>query len=175
MEKQQHISKQVIRQDLVETRLMFHNLHDSFSEDGLRKSSHNPGWTNGEILFHMAFGFFLLPTLIPMVRFFGRLPKNVSKPLALVLNASTGLFNGINAIGPRAGGRFFCGASLGKAYDWANGRILHLLDAIEDDEWQRGMYYPQKWDSLFHEYMTLEQLFYYPIEHLRFHVKQLAR
>jgi hypothetical protein len=44
--------------------------------------SANPAWTNGEILFHMAFALFLLPALLPLVRLFGRLPRCWSRNLS---------------------------------------------------------------------------------------------
>jgi len=48
----------------------------------LQKKSLNPGWTNGEILAHMTFGFIILNALLPMARIWGRFPKSLSQPIA---------------------------------------------------------------------------------------------
>jgi hypothetical protein len=49
------------------------------------------------------------------------------------------------------------------------------MDAIRDDEWEKGMYYPTKWDADFDEFMTLEKVFHYPVVHFNFHLGQIAR
>jgi hypothetical protein len=67
-------------------RAAFHALLEPLSDADLRKPSHNPGWTNGEILFYMTFGFILILTLAPMVRLWGRLPKRSSSGYARLLN-----------------------------------------------------------------------------------------
>ena len=71
----------------------FHTLFDSLSETDLRTKSHNPGWTNGEILAHMTFGFIILNALFPMARLWGHLPKGASKIFAWILNGFTAPFN----------------------------------------------------------------------------------
>ena len=152
----------------------FHTLLGAVSDDAWRRRSHNPGWTNGEILFHMALGFFLLPTLLPLVRLLGRLPRGASRPFAAGLNLLTGPFNWINALGPRGGARVFRRRSLGRAYDWVIARALRTVEQLPEAEWQRGMYYPTRWDALFREYTTLEAILRYPTAHMRFHADQLA-
>src|SRR5262249_51767 len=68
--------------DSLAARAEFHTLLASLSDDDWRRRSRNPGWNNGEILFHMALGFFLLPTLLPMLRLLGRLPRGATRPFA---------------------------------------------------------------------------------------------
>ena len=62
-------SRQKIRKELETARARFHQLHQSLSEEDFQKQSLNPGWTNGEIMAHMAFGFMILNALLPMARF----------------------------------------------------------------------------------------------------------
>jgi hypothetical protein len=95
--------KEVIRSELESARGKFHTLLDSLAEEDMHRQSLNPGWTNGEILAHMTFGFIILNVLMPMARLWGRLPKGSSKPFAWLLNAFTGPFNWVNALGARAG------------------------------------------------------------------------
>jgi len=165
---------QSIRTELEAARSAFHALLDSLSEDDLRGQSLNPGWTNGEILAHMTFGFIIINVLLPMARLWGRLPKSSSKWFAWLLNAFTGPFNWFNALGARGQGKFFTQKQIGKIYDRVYFSLVKKINSIKDDEWERGMYYPTKWDANFDEFMTLEKLFYYPITHFKFHLTQIA-
>ena len=168
-------NKEVIRTELAAARTEFHSLLGTLTEGDLHKISLNPGWTNGEILAHMTFGFIILNVLLPMARMLGHLPKNLSKPFAWLLNAFTGPFNWINAIGARMQGRVFTYRRIGKLYDNVYFSLLKQADSLKEDEWERGMYYPTKWDSNFSEFMTLNKLFRYPIIHFYFHLKQISK
>src|SRR5215216_2127078 len=88
--------RQAIRAELVAAHAEFHTLLDSLTDADWRRRSHNPGWTNGELLFHMALGFFLLPILLPLLRLLGRLPRGATRPFAALLNLATPLFNWVN-------------------------------------------------------------------------------
>jgi len=57
-----------IRNELETTRSVFHALLESLSEDDWRRQSLNPGWTNGEVMAHMLFGFVILSVLLPIAR-----------------------------------------------------------------------------------------------------------
>ena len=163
-----------ILEELQNARVTFHKLLDSLSAEDFHKQSLNPGWTNGEILAHMTFGFIIINVLLPMARLWGRLPKGSSKWFAWSLNAFTGPFNWINALGARGQGKFFTRQRVGKIYDQAYFSLLRKIVSIHDDEWEHGMYYPTKWDSNFNEFMTLEKLFHYPVIHFNFHMTQIA-
>ncbi len=167
--------KDSIQTELDATQRTFHTLLDSLTEEDMHRQSLNPGWTNGEIMAHMTFGFLILNVLMPMARLWGRLPKGSSKPFAWLLNALTGPFNWINALGARGQGKVFTYKRIGKIYDRVYVSLLKQVNSIRADEWQRGMYYPIKWDSNFDEFMTLEKLFHYPIIHFNFHMGQIAK
>ena len=169
--------KDALRSELEASRLAFHALLGSFSEAELKQQSLNPGWTNEEVLWHMAMGFMVLRTLLPLARFFGRFPKSCSRPLARVLDRCTTPFNWINALGTRLGGRVWTPTSLGKTIDGVHARLVKALDALSERKWQRGgMYAPTRWDPVsFNDYMTLEDMFRMPLRHFAFHLKQLAR
>ncbi|MFN8492466.1 MAG: DinB family protein [Caldilineaceae bacterium] len=164
-----------IRTELEETRTTFHALLASLSVDDLQRQSFNVGWTNGEILAHMLFGFIILNALLPLTRFWGRLPPWTSKPFAGLLNLLTVPFNWINALGARGQGKVFTYARLGKLIDWVFDSLLKKVDSIKAEEWQRGMYYPTRWDANFSTFMTLERLFHYPVIHFHFHQAQISR
>jgi hypothetical protein len=167
--------REAIRKELETTHARFHSLLDSFSAEDFQTQSLNPGWTNGEILAHMTFGFIIINMLLPMARLWGRLPRGSSKWFAWLLNAFTGPFNWFNALGARGQGKVFNRQRIGKIYDRIYLSLLRKIDSIKDDEWERGMYYPTRWDSNFDEFMTLEKLFHYPVIHFNFHRTQISR
>jgi hypothetical protein len=167
--------KEEILIQLDRARADFHQLLASLSEQDFQKQSLNPGWTNGEILAHMTFGFVITDVLLPMTRLWGRLPKGSSKWFAWLLNVFTGLFNWFNALGARGQGKVFTYKRIGKIYDHSHFSLLKKIDSIKEGEWEHGMYYPTKWDPLFDEFMTLEKLFYFPVNHFRFHLTQITR
>ena len=166
--------KEEIRARLETTRVRFYRLLESLSEQDFKKQSLNPGWTNGEILAHMTFGFMVINVLLPMARLWGRLPKGSSKWFAWLLNAFTGVFNWFNMLGARGQAKVFTYRRIGKIYDRVYFSLLKKINSIQDDEWEHGMYYPTKWDPNFSEFMTLEKLFRYPIIHFNFHLEQIA-
>lgn len=172
MHANHRITKEEIRRELETARTEFHTLLNSLSEQDFHKRSLNPGWTNGEILAHMTFGFIIINVLLPIARLWGKLPKSSSKWFARLLNAFTGPFNWFNTLGARGQGKFFTRQRIGKIYDQTYFSLLKKVNSIKDNEWERGMYYPTKWDSNFDEFMTLEKLFHYPVTHFNFHRTQ---
>jgi len=162
-----------IRLEYEAARSTFHTVLNSLSEDDMRAKSHNPGWTNGEILFHLTFGFIILSSLLPLAKFFGHLPKFYSQVFAGILNSMTWFFNRVNQAGARSGGRLYSRQSIGYKFDKTINGLIKKSAAIEEREWQSGMYYPTKWDSLFSRFMTLEKLFHYPVIHMQFHLDQI--
>ncbi len=168
-------TKDIIRVELESARASFHALLDSLSENELQKRSLNPGWTNGEILAHILFGFIILNALLPMARLWGHLPKWMSKIFAWILNAFTVPFNWVNALGARLQAWVFTYKRIGKIYDWVYFSLVKQINSIKDDEWERGMHYPTQWDSNFNDFMTIEKLFHYPVIHFNFHLEQIAR
>ncbi|HET6821771.1 MAG TPA: hypothetical protein VFH34_03930, partial [Anaerolineales bacterium] len=135
-----------ILSQLASARDSFHSLLKSFSEQDFQKQSLNPGWTNGEIIAHITFGFIIVNVLLPMARVWGRLPKGSSKWFAWLLNALTGPFNWINALGARGQGKVFTRRRIGGIYDRVYASLVKKAKSIKEDEWERGMHYPVKWD-----------------------------
>ena len=175
MNANHHTIRKAISEELAATRARFHSLLDSLSEEDFQKQSLNPGWTNGEILAHMTFGFIIINVLLPMARLWGRLPKGSSKWFAWLLNIFTGPFNWINALGARGQGKVFTHRRLGRIFDRTYFSLLGKVNSINEDEWEHGMYSPTKWDTNFDEFMTLERWFHYPVTHLNFHLMQISR
>ena len=168
-------TKNLLRAEYETTRAVFHALLDSLLEDDLRRQSRNPGWTNGEILAHMTFGFIVLMALLPMARLWGHLPGWTSKRFAGLLNALTVPFNLVNALGARLQARVFTYQRIGAAYDRVHFSLMKQIHSIQEEEWERGMHYPTRWDPNFSDFMTIEKLFHYPVVHFNFHREQIAK
>lgn len=175
MNKDPQTIREEIRTELEQAHTKFHLLLGSLSEQAFQRQSLNPGWTNGEIVAHMTFGFIVINVLLPMARLWGKLPRGSSKWFASFLNAFTSVFNWFNLLGARGQGKIFTYQRIGNIYDRVYFSLLKKISSIRDDEWEHGMYYPTKWDTNFDEFMTLEKLFHYPIIHFNFHLEQIAQ
>jgi hypothetical protein len=164
-----------LRAELESARVVFHLLLDSLSDAELMRRSHNPAWTNKQIMFHIALGFFLLPGLSLVGLVFGRLPRHFSRAFAHLLNDLTGPFNAINAAGAYGGGLVLSRVALARIFDAVHALSLLIAENIPADDWKRGMFFPTAWDPLFTTYMTLEDVFRFPVRHLYAHTKHIAR
>jgi DinB superfamily len=162
-----------LRCDLEAARRDFHEMVASISEQWWAKPSHNPGWTNGQLIFHVLLGFILVLPLASILVFFGHLPAVYSRIFAAILNFSTPLFNRINAVGPRAGVSLVGRAGLIGKFDQVHGAILERLERVRPGDWALAMHYPTRWDPRFKTPMHLEDLFRYPVDHLRHHRPEL--
>lgn len=169
--------KDVLRSDIEAARLAFHALFDSLSASDLKRQSLNRGWTNEELLYHMAFEFVAVAITLPLVRFVWRFPKPWSHPMARALNAGAALFDAGNALVVRLGARVIPLRSLRQAVDWAQARLIKQVRSFGATEWEgSGIYAPTRWDAVsFKEYMTLEDIVRIPLRHFAFHVRQMNR
>jgi transposase len=78
-----------LRSELEAARREFYDMVASISEPWWAKPSRNPGWMNGQLLFHVFLGFILVLPLAGILLFFGHLPAVCSRMFAAVLNFST--------------------------------------------------------------------------------------
>ena len=175
MSRDSRSRKESILEELEATHASFHCLLASLSDQEFQRQSLNQGWTNGEILAHMTFGFMIVNILLPLARLWGRLPRWSSRWFAWLLNALTGPFNWFNALGARGQGKVFTPERAARIFDRVHLSLLKKVNSIHDQEWERGMYYPTRWDDNFDEFMTLEKLFHYPVKHFNFHLRQISR
>lgn len=163
-----------LRVELESARVDFHRALAALSHDGWRARSRNAGWTNGELCFHMLLGFILVPPLYWIMRAMHPLPAWCDTGFARLLDASTPLFNRVNALGPRIGARVLSPRGVSRQLDRAMGRIVRRLDRLTPEDRALHMHYPTRWDPRFTPVMTVEQLLRYPIGHLRHHLAQLS-
>lgn len=165
--------REALRAELETSRSEFQELLASIGERDWRVRSLNRGWTNGELLFHIALGFFLMTPLVIVMNIFAILPRRCSRAFAALLNLTTPLFNWINGLGPRIGARILNARRLSRTFDRVHRSTLRRLDSIGTAAWSRGMHYPRRWDPRFQDFMTMEDVFHYPTIHFHHHRAQI--
>ena len=168
------MDRQVVRDEMEQARQTFHSLLDSATVAELSRPSNGTKWTNGELLFHMLFGYLIVVRLLVLVRVFGRLPDGFSRVFAGALEASTRPFHAINYVGSVGGPRLLGNAGMGQRFDRVVAKLTRHLDRASDSELSRGMHYPTSWDPNFKAYMTLADVYRYPTQHFEHHRRQLT-
>ena len=166
--------RQVLHDELERVRADFHDLVAHASAADLRRGTDGTRWTNGQLLWHMAFGYLLVRRLRPLVGLFGRFPDPVSRAFAAVLNAGTRAFHPLNYVGSVAGALVFHGPRLTRQLDRSLAVLHRRLDAESDEALAVRMHFPVGWDPFFRDTMTLEQVYRYGAQHYDFHRAQLT-
>jgi hypothetical protein len=85
----QGTDRQPIHAELERVRADLHQLVAHASASELRSPTSGTRWTNGQLLWHMVFGYLIVWRLLPLVRALARLPDGYSRPFAAALNAGT--------------------------------------------------------------------------------------
>jgi DinB superfamily len=132
--------KAAIRAELEATRTAFHQLLDSLSDADWKRRSRNPAWSVRQIMYHIAWVAALAPGGVESAK----KGKGFNPPSFLV--------NPLNVLATRVGARGKTRAGIGRKYDEAHAKMLASLDAVHDDDWQKGV-------TNFGEYATVEQTF----------------
>ena len=159
--------------ELERVRAEFHHLLDGASPADMRRPTQGTKWNNRELLFHMLFGYLILPALLRLVHLLHRFPR-ASKAYARALNAAKSPFDVVNYLGSRFGSRVYGPARMGRKFDRVIKRLHRRLDAESDADLAEGMYYPTDWDPFFKEFMTAADIYRYPTQHFDFHARQLT-
>lgn len=170
----QGFDRQSIHDELERVRLDLHQLVEQATASDLRRRTEGTKWTNGQMLWHMAFGYLIVWRLLPGVRLFGRLPDVFSRRFAAALNAGTRPFHVINYLGGRSGALVFHGPRLTRLLDRIVNRLHRRLDAETDESLGRRMHFPVDWDPFFADTMTVADVYHYATQHYEFHRAQLT-
>lgn len=158
--------------ELERARTAFHELLALATENELRSRSAGTRWTNRQLLFHMLLGFLIMRALLALARGFSRLPRGFGRGFARVLNAGTRPFDVANYLGSWLGGTFLPLRAMDVLCDRTIAKLHRRLDRERD--LSRGMHYPTRWDPFFQEFMTLGDLYRFPVRHFDFHRRQLT-
>lgn len=162
-----------LRAELAAAHAEFHTMAAAVSDQGWSQPSNNPGWTNGQVLFHVFLGFLLVLPLARLLILLGHLPRAVGRAFAGLLNLATPGFHRINRLGPRAAARVLGRPGVLRRFDRVHTAILRRLERVSPSQWALTMPYPTRWDPRFRSDMHLEDLFAYPVAHLRHHRQQV--
>ncbi|MFS4091401.1 DinB family protein [Streptomyces sp. AF1A] len=168
------VDRQATHAELERARATFHELLDGATEDDLRRSTVGTRWTNEQLLFHMVFGYLLIPPLLFLLRVFGRLPRGAGRAFARLLNAGTKPFDVVNYLGPVGGARMLGRRRMGTVLDRVITFLHGRLDAERESDLALAMHYPTHWDPFFRDVMTIADLYRYPTQHFDFHRRQLT-
>lgn len=168
------LTRQSIEEELTAARATFDRLVAGLDADDLERRTNGTRWTNREMLFHMLFGYFLVRTLVQMVKVFAYLPSSVSRSFAAILDAGTRPFHPINYVGSWAAGQVLSPAFMRRRFDRVVQKLARQLARESDADLDRGMYFPARWDPFFKPYMTLREVYHYPTQHFEFHRRQLT-
>ncbi|MEU4248111.1 DinB family protein [Amycolatopsis sp. NPDC026612] len=167
------MDRRAVHEQWERDRATLHELVAAATAADLRRRSAGTRWTNGQLLFHLVFGYQIVRALLVLVRLFGRLPHSVSRRFAAALDAATPPFHVINYLGSCGGG--LLGPE--RAAAWLDHIIASLhrsLDRATEADLARGMHYPTRWDPFFRPTMTMADVYRYPSLHFAFHRQQLT-
>jgi len=168
------MDRQAVYDGYERTRQTFHHLLQSATAADLARPTRGTRWTNGQLLWHMLFGYLIVRVLLMVMRLFGRLPRGVGKTFARLLNAATVPFDAVNYAGPIGAVKVWRPRWMGAAFDHVTASLERRLAAETEAGLARGMHYPTRWDPFFTDYMTLADLYRYPTRHFDFHQRQLT-
>lgn len=160
--------------DLEDARVEFHRLLGVAGPDDWSRPTLDTRWTNEQLLFHMVFGYMVVQRLLILVKVFDRLPDEVSRSFARVLNAAARPFDVINYYGSSAAALVYNRRRMGAKMDRVIAALQRKLAQECDDTWPRGMHFPTRWDPFFKDYMTLADIYRFPGQHFAFHSRQLT-
>ena len=168
------LTRQTIHDELERVRSDFHTLVTAASPADLRRPSSGTRWTNGQLLFHMFFGYLVVRRLLPLVRLMGRLPEPVSRIFARVLEAGTRPFHIINYQSDRGAARVIHGPQLLRWFDRTLDTLQAQLAAEPAAALARGMHMPVSWGPYFRGWMSLAEIYHYGTQHYGHRRQQLT-
>ena len=119
------LTPEQVHAEFERVRETFHWLVETSSAAELRRPTDGTRWTNSQLSFHMLLGYFVVRSLLGLVRTIGRMPDGISRRFARVLNAGTRPFHLVNYLGGCAGALVLRGPRLTAAAD-------RTIDALID-------------------------------------------
>lgn len=170
----QRVDRGEIHDELERARAEFHRLLTTASPGDLRRRTHGTRWTNGQLLFHMTFGYMIVLTLLPLVRTMGRLPDGASRLFASALDGCRRPFHAVNYLGSCGGALAFRGDRLAAKLDRTIDALHRRLDGETDAALDGAMHFPVSWDPYFTDVMTLRAVYHYGTQHFEHHRRQLT-
>jgi DinB superfamily len=168
------MDRTAVIQEMEQARISFHEFLNGASPGSLRRHSSGTRWTNRQLLFHMLFGYLIVRTLLPLVRWFGRRPPSWSRRFAAVLNAGRRPFHVINYLGSVGGGEVLPRAAMVALMDRTIHDLQHRLAGETETNLGLVMHFPTAWDPYFEDAMSAFDVYHYGTQHFDHHRKQLT-
>jgi hypothetical protein len=168
------VDRQAVHDDFERVRATFRALLDSASGDELRRRSTGTRWNNRQLLFHLLLGFLIMRALTALAKVVDRLPAWFGRGWARLLDAGTRPFDVVNFLGSWLGGSVLPRRAMVVLCDRTIASLHRRLDRESDDSLAKGMPYPTRWDPFFREFMTVADLYRFPVQHFDFHRGQLS-
>jgi DinB superfamily len=168
------INPQDIHDEMDQACVTFAQLVRNASRADLKRPSDGTRWTNQQLLFHMMFGYLIVRRLLPIVRFFDRLPDRASGSFAAVLNAATRPFHVVNYLGSAGGGTVLSLARTEKLLKRTIEALHRKLGKEDEASLRRAMHFPMGWDPYFKDTMSLGEVYHYGTQHFDHHRAQLT-
>ncbi|MFJ5989332.1 DinB family protein [Lentzea sp. NPDC092896] len=114
----------------------------------------------------MLLGFLIMRALLALARGLSRLPRGASRSFARLLNAGTRPFDVANYLWSWLGGTFLPRRGMDVLCDHTIAALHWRLD--RECGLERGMHYPTRWDPFLQDFMTLADLYRFPVQHFAF-------
>ena len=168
------VDRRAVHEELDRAQAVFHALMAAASPADLRRRTDGTRWTNGQMLFHMFFGYLVVRRLLGLVRLMGRLPDRVGRVFARALDAGTRPFHLVNYLGSCGGALAVHGPRLTRWFDRTVAALHDQLDGETEEALRRDMHFPVRWDPFFRDRMSLAEVYHYGTEHFDFHRRQLT-
>lgn len=168
------VDRRLVHEELERSRATLHRLVAGATLEDLGRGSNGTRWTNGQLLFHMVFGYMVVLRLLPLVRLFGRLPTRLGQGFAGLLDLGTRPFHVVNYLGSCGGALVFRGARLRARMDRTVDALHRHLERETDAALARRMHFPVRWDPFFADTMSLLDVYHYGTQHFDFHLRQLT-
>jgi hypothetical protein len=138
------VDRAALHAELEGARADLHRLLASASPQELNRRTRGTRWTNGQLLYHMVFGYLIVRTLLPLVRLMSRAPDVVSRGFAALLNAGTRPFHVVNYAGSCAGAIVFRGRRSAALMDRTVAALHRSLEAEPEATLRRSMHFPTR-------------------------------
>ena len=153
------VDRQAIHEELERARAAFHAMVEAASPADLRRGTAGTRWTNGQMLFHMLFGYLIVRRLLVLVRLF---------------DSTTRPFHVVNYLGSCGGALVFRGDRLTAELDRTVAALHRRLERESDQALRSRMHFPTGWDPFFNHTMSLAEVYRYGTQHFEFHRRQLT-
>jgi hypothetical protein len=158
--------KEELLADLEAAQRGFHHLLDTLPEAAYIHPSLIPGWTNGDVLYHITLG-------PPAVRFEIALIRNAPWLFKALTPATSRLFNRANALFARHPKRITRQRLL-KAYEAGHAGLAYGLKRLDESDLGRSVVYPDHFVSELAGVVSIERLYRYIKIHFDVHAGQIV-